>query len=80
MRIDENALRAECLTIYDHILRLHLIVGETLLFGKFAPLADKELALSMAVDGRNGVDVNLALFETLGRMAICWHCAAMIAE
>lgn len=34
------------------------------------PFADKRYALSMAVNSRNAVDINIALFETLGRLSL----------
>lgn len=69
-RINDSKLRAERFAIFDQLLRLHILVSETFLFEKLAPLADKTLALSFAVDARAPVDVNLALFETLGRVAM----------
>lgn len=55
---------------FDQVLRLHLIIAHLLLVEKIGPFADKHYALSMAVNSRNVVDINIALFEMLGRLSL----------
>lgn len=55
---------------FDQVLKLHIIIANLLLVEKIGPLADKRYALSMAVNSRNAVDINIALFETLGRLSL----------
>jgi hypothetical protein len=55
---------------FDQVLRLHFIIAHLLLVEKIGPFADKRYALSMAVHSRNAVDINIALFETLGRLSL----------
>lgn len=69
-RLREGATKKERLAHFDQVLKLHLIIAELLLIEKIGPFADKRYALSMAVNSRNGADVNVALFETLGRLAL----------
>ena len=55
---------------FDQVLKLHLIIAHLLLVEKIGPFADKHYALSMAVNSRNAVDINIALFEMLGRLSL----------
>jgi len=55
---------------FDQVLKLHTIIAHLLLVEKIGPFADKRYALSMAVNSRNAVDINIALFETLGRLSL----------
>ena len=68
----QRRLREE---IIDHVLNLYLTVAERLILGKIGPHAPKRYALSASVRSRSSLDVNLALFETLGRTALLglWH-------
>ena len=52
------------------VLHLHLSIARDLLEGKVALYADKPFALSMAVDSRSSEDVNLGLYEILGRVCL----------
>lgn len=60
----------ERLVHLDQVLKLHFIIAHLLLVEKIGPFADKRYALSMAVHSRNAVDINIALFETLGRLSL----------
>lgn len=69
-RLRKGAMRQERLAHFDQVLKLHLSIAHLLLVEKIGPFADKRYALSMAVNSRNAVDVNIALFETLGRLSL----------
>ena len=58
------------LTVLDQAVQLHLLISGGLLMEKLGAYADKPLALSMAVASQSSVDVNLALFEQLGRFSL----------
>lgn len=60
----------DCMAALDGMLRLHLLISGDLLERKVAPYADKRFALSMAVGSQSSVDVNLSLYETLGRVCL----------
>lgn len=69
-RLRKGAMQQERLAHFDQVLKLHLIIAHLLLVEKIGPFADKHYALSMAVNSRNAVDINIALFETLGRLSL----------
>jgi hypothetical protein len=56
--------------ILDQYVRLYLIMSEHYFEKVVYPSADKLHALSVSVKSRESVDVNLAMFELLGRLAI----------
>lgn len=60
----------ERLVHFDQVVQLHIIIARLLLVDKIGPFADKRFALSMAVNSRNAVDINLTLFEMLGRLSL----------
>lgn len=68
----ENSL----ILIFDQFLRLYLAAAEMYLEKTAYSHSDKLHALSLAVRSREAVDVNLAMFELLGRMAVqgIWAC------
>lgn len=55
---------------FDQVVQLHIIIARLLLVDKIGLFADKRFALSMAVNSRNAVDINLTLFEMLGRLSL----------
>ena len=67
--------RAERQEILDHVLTLYLAVAHTLIVEKIGPHAGHQHALSAAVRSRSALDINLALFETMGRTVLLglWH-------
>lgn len=67
--------RAERQEILDHVLLLCLNVSNKLIVKKVGPHTMHQHALSAAVRSRSSLDVNLALFETLGRAVLLglWH-------
>ncbi|GHE20868.1 hypothetical protein [Halomonas urumqiensis] len=69
-RLRKGPIQRERLTHFDQVLKLHNIIAHLLLVEKIGPFADKRYALSMAVNSRNAVDINIALFETLGRLSL----------
>ena len=69
-RLRKGAMQQERLAHFDQVLKLHLIIAHLLLVNKIGPFADKRYALSMAVNSRNAVDINISLFETLGRLSL----------
>ncbi|MBZ5487255.1 hypothetical protein HW452_06920 [Halomonas aquamarina] len=69
-RLRKGATQQERMTHFDQVLHLHIIIAHLLLVEKIGPFADKHYALSMAVNSRNSVDINISLFETLGRLSL----------
>lgn len=69
-RLRKGAMKQERLAHFDQVLKLHLIIAHLLLVEKIGPFVDKRYALSMAVNSRNAADINIALFETLGRLSL----------
>lgn len=68
-----KARRAERIEIFNQVLSLYLTVSQTLLVEKIGPNADRLHALSASVRSRSALDINLSLFETVGRMALLGH-------
>lgn len=66
----QNTHSTACMTVLDQTLQLYLIIASDLFEQKILPYADKQFALSMAVNSRSSVDVNLALYELLGRISL----------
>jgi hypothetical protein len=71
----ESKQRATRQEILDHVLTLYLSVARKLIVDKIGPHVGRTHALSAAVRSRSALDVNLSLFETLGRIALLglWH-------
>ncbi|MBY6031956.1 hypothetical protein [Marinobacter daepoensis] len=69
-RLRKGTAQQERLAHFDQVLKLYNIIAHLLLVEKIGPFADKRYALSMAVNSRNAVDINIALFETLGRLSL----------
>ncbi len=65
-----NAHSRACMTALDQTLQLYLIISTDLVDRKIAQYADKRFALSIAVNSRSSVDVNLALYDLLGRISL----------
>ena len=58
----------EILGIIDQFIQLHMIISTDFIENKIQPFSEKLHALSRAVNSSKSVDVNLSLFETLGRI------------
>lgn len=56
--------------VLHHTIAVHLAIGEELLGMKVAAYVSRPFALSAAVASHSPVDVNLALFELLGRVSL----------
>lgn len=59
---------------YSELANLYFNIWDALLGQKIIPYAGVEHAVSVAVDSTSTVDVNLKLFETLGRLAFRGLC------
>ena len=69
--------------VADQIIGLHLVISTELLNDKVEPYAKRQFALSAAVDSESAVDVNLALFDLLGRISLAglwWHWRATFVD
>jgi hypothetical protein len=60
--------------VYFELDNLHSIIWSELVGAKILPYAATEHAISVAVNSSSSVDVNLKLFETLGRIAFRGLC------
>ena len=56
--------------VLDSVIKLHVNIFSELLDKKILPHVEAREAISMAVRARSHVDVNLKLFETIGRIAL----------
>ena len=69
--IDKKSKDAKAITAVLHgLIQLHLMIASELLEKKVFPHVDKRHAISRAVESQNWVDVNLKLFDLLGRIAM----------
>ena len=69
INLEESTTQDGCLIVLDQVIILYLIISEVLM-DKLLAYVDKPFALSMAVSSQSPVDVNLALFEQLGRYSL----------
>lgn len=56
--------------VLHQLIQLHMVIAAELLERKVYPHVDKRHALSMAVESQNSADVNIKLFDLLGRIAM----------
>lgn len=56
--------------VLHQLIQLHVIIAKELLERKIFPHVKKRSALSTAIESRSSVDVNLKLFDLLGRIAM----------
>ncbi|MBO9707972.1 MAG: hypothetical protein J7521_07160 [Caulobacter sp.] len=54
----------------DQVIKLHIRINESFLESRVFPHADKLHALSLAVGTRRSLDINLRLFDLLGRLTM----------
>ena len=59
--------------VVQHVINLHIQIGTLFMDNKILPNVDRRCALSVAVPTRTSVDVNLKLFDMLGRLAMTGH-------
>ncbi|AXF84845.1 hypothetical protein DTO96_100555 [Ephemeroptericola cinctiostellae] len=57
-------------TVWASLLHLYNLVSFDFIAGKVLPYVDKSHALSVAIRASNKVDVNLKMFDLLGRLAL----------
>ena len=57
----------------DQLVLLHTIVAGLFLERKILPYVNRQHALSFAVNSTEPTDVNLKMFDTLGRLALTGH-------
>lgn len=71
----EKGRKREASYTLHEVIQLHLRIWDELYGAKILPHAANLHALSFAVWSHESVDINLALFETLGRVALggLWH-------
>ena len=65
-----NAAGKAITAVLGDAIQLHLAIIEELLYRKILPNADVPHGISMAIRGGTSVDVNLKLFDLLGRIAM----------
>lgn len=58
------------LNAFDAIFNLYINISSYFLEKKIMPFCDKQHALSSAVNSSNSIDVNLKLFDILGRLSL----------
>lgn len=68
MENDRTRTKAACHSFVE-IVALHLAIWDELYAGRILPHAASAHALSYAVRSQHALDINLSLFETLGRVA-----------
>ena len=70
-----NGASTEVGQAYADLVDLHFRIWDALIGEKILPFVDVQHAISVAVDSAASADVNLKLFETLGRVAMrgLWH-------
>jgi hypothetical protein len=56
--------------IIDQVIRLHVLIAATFFEQKIFPHVEKSHALSVAIRTRNSADVNLKLFDLIGRLGM----------
>jgi hypothetical protein len=72
--IGKKTVNARALvSVVEHAINLHIQIGALLIENKILPHTDRRNALSVAVATRSSVDVNLKLFDMLGRLAMAGH-------
>jgi hypothetical protein len=60
-------------SVLHHLVILHVTIGRLFLERKILPFVGLQHALSLAVSSGEPTDVNLKMFETLGRLALMGH-------
>jgi hypothetical protein len=66
----KTAAAKAIVTVVQHVILLHIAIGAQLINDKILPYVERRHALSTAVASRSALDVNLKLFEMLGRLAM----------
>ncbi|MDB5620249.1 hypothetical protein [Tardiphaga sp.] len=72
--IDKRTANARAVvTVVQHAINLHIQIGALLMDKKILPYVGRRHTLSVAVVTRTSVDVNLKMFDMLGRLAMTGH-------
>jgi hypothetical protein len=69
----KTAAARAVVTVVQHVILLHRSISAELLTGKILPHVGRRDALAIAIASRSSVDVNLKLFDYLGRIAMLGH-------
>jgi hypothetical protein len=67
-------------SVLHHLVFLHVTIGELFLDRRILPFVGRQHALSFAVSSGEPTDVNLKMFETLGRLALTCHWMIWLAR
>ena len=65
-----TARGTSCYSLLSQSIQLHFQISDEFITEKLDPYADKEFALSASVKASSSADINLALYEQLGRCSI----------
>lgn len=65
-----NANNRALTTVLHHAVVLHININHEFLYRKIVPFVSKRHAVSAAIRSRSPLDVNLKLFDLLGRMSL----------
>lgn len=65
---------------FDQLVNLHTIIAGLFLEKKILPYVNRQHALSFAVNSTEPVDVNLKMFDILGRLALTGHWMIWLAR
>ncbi len=69
--LDKNNKSSKAiLNAFDAIFNLYINISSYFLENKIIPFCDKQHALSSAVNSSNSIDVNLKIFDILGRLSL----------
>ena len=68
-----GANAAAVASVLHHLVILHVTIAGVFLERKILPYVGRQHALSMAVNSGEPTDVNLKMFDTLGRLALTGH-------
>lgn len=68
-----GANAAAVASVLHHLVILHVTIAGLFLERKILPYVGRQHALSMAVNSGEPTDVNLKMFDTLGRLALTGH-------
>lgn len=60
--------------VFSQIIKVHLTISSLFLDTKILPYAHLPHGVTMSIDTQNSLDINLAIFEVLGRIGLsgCW--------
>jgi hypothetical protein len=68
--LKRSSSRRSAAVVLYHTIQLHLTISTELLEKKIIPHVDKEYGISIAIKTQSAVDVNIKLFDLLGRIGL----------